>query len=100
MLTVYLDADPSTTTSLKRVGVNWANWLPAGVSIDSSDWTLENSDTNITISDEAFDSSSCECYITGNDYGLDLMLKNTIETDATVPETDSRSIRVITTRTY
>ena len=100
MLTVYLDADPSSTTGLKHISVDWSDWLPASTSIASSTWTVENSDTSLTLSGKSNDSTTTECYVKGNQYGLNLFVKNTIVTDAATPETASRSILVKTVRMY
>jgi len=100
--TIYLDKGTTGgTQNKKRISVNWTKWLPSGVSISTSAWEVERDNNLITIADEAKTSTATECYLSTIDYGPPhLFVKNTIVTDATVPETESRSFLIKRTRTF
>jgi len=89
-MTIYVDEDGK-----KRASINYSLWLPSGVSVDTSTWTVENNDTSmITLADDASDGVSTEVYVTASTRDRETWIKNTIVTDATIPETISNSILV------
>ena len=95
MKTVYIDK-----AAKKRISVDWAKWLPSDVTIASSTWETENETNRLVVSDTSATSTVTECYIDTTDYDFEIFLKNTIVTDATIPETESRSFLIKTVRTF
>jgi len=92
--TIYLDKDAT-----KRISVDWSKWLPTDISISTSTWATENSTTRLTVSNDSATNTATECYIDTTAYDLEIYLKNTIVTSATIPETESRSFLIKTVRT-
>jgi hypothetical protein len=99
--TIYLDKGTiGGTQNVKRISTNWEKWLPSGVTISTSAWEVQDSNTLITITSEAKTSTATECYLSTSQYGMPLFVKNTIVTNAAIPETDSRSFLIKRTRTF
>ena len=98
IMNLYLDY-----AGKKRASINYSLWLPSGVEIDTSTWSVENSDTRVTLSDDSDDGISSQCYIAIADNNRnrdqEFWVKNTIVTNQSpVPETISNSIRVLCVR--
>lgn len=94
MLTVYIDKD----SDAKLVKIDWSDWLN-GSSIASTTWEVQNSSNRITVSNTSNNSTICTAYLNATYYNDEIFVKNTIVTNDTIPETESRSILVKTVRT-
>jgi hypothetical protein len=92
-MTLYIDK-----ATKKRCSINYSQFLPTGVSIDTSTWTVEDSSTLVTLSNAANDNTTTEVYVTGTLRDSEVWIKNAIVTDATIPETLQTSILVKTVR--
>ena len=92
-MTVYVD-----TSGKERVPIDYTEWLPDGVSIASSTWSVENSNTKVTLADVATTATATEVYVSATTRHTEIWIKNVMVTDATVPETVSQSILVKTVR--
>ncbi|MBU8921774.1 MAG: hypothetical protein KOO63_08140 [Bacteroidales bacterium] len=88
-MTLYVDEDGK-----KRASINYSDWLPNGVSIASSSWSVENSSNLVTLADDSDDGTSAEVYVTGKVRDTEIWIQHTMTTDATIPETVHNSILV------
>ena len=75
--TVYTDEDCSI-----RLSVNWSDFLASGDSIVSSTWTVEDSNSLMTLSSPDYDSAGVgtEVYASISEQDQDIYAKNTITT--------------------
>ena len=72
--------------------VDWSNWLPTGLVIDSSTW--EYSDDLIAVS-TALDSPQTSIILSGGTEGETYIIKNIIETTGGSPLKDSRVFKLV-----
>ena len=88
-MTLYVDEDGK-----KRASINYSLWLPSGVSIATSSWSIQNNTNRITLADDSNDGITAEVYVTATTRNTEIWIKNTMITDATIPETIHNSILV------
>jgi len=86
-MTLYVDTD-----GVKRASINYSQWLPSGVEIATSTWESES--TLVTLASDATDGISTEVYVSALRRNEEIWIKNTIVTDAAIPETINNSILV------
>ena len=72
--------------------VDWSNWLPTGLTIDSSTW--EYSD-DLTAVSTALDSPQTSIIFSGGTEGETYIIKNIIETTGGSPLKDSRVFKLV-----
>ena len=72
--------------------VDWSNWLPTGLAIDSSTW--EYSD-DLTAVSTALDSPQTSIILSGGTEGETYIIKNIIETTGGSPLKDSRVFKLV-----
>ena len=88
-MTLYVDEDGK-----KRASINYSLWLPSGVAIASSSWSIQNNTNLITLADDSNDGTSAEVYVSSSVRDTEIWIKNTMITDADIPETIHNSILV------
>ena len=88
-MTLYVDEDGK-----KRASINYSLWLPENVSIASSSWSIQNNTNLITLADDSNDGISAEVYVSSSTRNTEIWIKNTMITDADIPETIHNSILV------
>ena len=88
-MTLYVDEDGK-----KRASINYSLWLPENVSIASSNWSIQNNTNLVTLADDSNDGISAEVYVSSSTRNTEIWIKNTMITDAAIPETIHNSILV------
>ena len=88
-MTLYVDEDGK-----KRASINYSLWLPSGVSIATSSWSIQNNTNLITLADDSNDGTTAEVYVSSSTRNTEIWIKNTMITDADIPETIHNSILV------
>lgn len=92
-MTVFAkDADATTDYS-----VDWANWLTAGETISSADWTVQPAvDANaLTLSGENIGQSLCGVFVSGGQIGERYKLVCRVATDAGRTADRSITLRIM-----
>jgi len=74
-------------------GYNWSAWLPTGVTIDISDWTI--TPTGPVLSNGSNDNTTTAIYVAGCTSGVTYTLTNQITTTGTPARVDGRSIVLV-----
>lgn len=95
MKTIFIDKD----SDAKRISADWTDWLN-GSDIASVVWEIENSSSQIVLSNKSNTVKVATAYVNANDYNLELHVKCTITTNDSIPETESRSFLIRTVRTF
>ena len=88
-MTLYVDEDGK-----KRASINYSLWLPSGVSIATSSWSIQNNTNLVTLADDSNDGTTAEVYVSSSVRDTEIWIKNTMITDAAIPETIHNSILV------
>lgn len=88
-MALYVD-----TEGKKRASINYSLWLPSGVEIATSTWSVEDNTNLVTLADDSDDGTTAEVYVTATTRDTEIWIKNKIITDADIPETISNSILV------
>lgn len=74
--------------------VDWTNWLPAGLTIDSSTWSYSDDLTAVATS---LSSPQTSIILSGGTEGETYIIKNIIETTGGSPLKDSRVFKLLVT---
>lgn len=74
--------------------VDWSNWLPDGLSIDSSTWEYSDDLTSVV---QSLDSPQTSIILSGGTEGETYIVKNIIETTGGSPLKDSRVFKLLIT---
>ena len=74
--------------------VDWSNWLPTGLTIDSSLWEYSDDLTAVATS---LDSPQTSIILSGGTEGETYIVKNIIETTGGSPLKDSRVFKLLVT---
>lgn len=74
--------------------VDWTNWLPTGLTIDSSTWSYSDDLTAVATS---LSSPQTSIILSGGTEGETYIIKNIIETTGGSPLKDSRVFKLLVT---
>ena len=84
---------PIDPNAVLDFGCNWASWLPTGVTISTSAWSI--TPTGPTLANETNSTTATVIYVSGCTVGVTYTLTNRIVTSGTPSRTDDRSIVLV-----
>ena len=92
---LHVKIDKSGKIAIHMDGTNWLD----GDTFTSATWKIEDDSTAITVSDKSLATPVATAYVSCTDYGQPVNLKVSCLSDASVPETCTRSFVIHRVRT-